>query len=88
MSGISLMENIRSAGLDELTAQCGGGCACGTCHVYVVGRELADVLKISSADEDELLDASDHRLPWSRLSCQISVTDALDGLLVQIAPEA
>jgi 2Fe-2S ferredoxin len=82
----SIMEIIRDAGCDELLALCGGGCSCATCHVYVAADDLAR-LPAMSADEDDLLDSSDHRKTNSRLSCQVEFTDALDGLTVTIAPE-
>lgn len=82
--GLSLMEAIRDNGLDELLALCGGCCSCATCHVYV---EDAAGLPALSEDENDLLDSSDHRNVLSRLSCQIPLTAALDGLKVTIAPE-
>lgn len=85
-TGLSVMENIRDAGFDELLALCGGSCSCATCHVYVDDNWL-DKLDSMSTDENELLDSSDHRQENSRLSCQIEMTDALDGLKVVIAPE-
>lgn len=84
--GISLMEAIRDAGIDELLALCGGCCSCATCHVYV-DPEFADRLPAMSADENDLLDSSEHRVQASRLSCQISLTPDLDGLTIRIAPE-
>jgi ferredoxin, 2Fe-2S len=82
-SGLTLMEAIRQAGFDELEAMCGGSCSCATCHVYAQSNALAPM----SGDEDDLLDASDHRTQASRLSCQIRLTPALEDLLVTIAPE-
>ncbi len=84
--GWSVMEVIRDAGFDELLALCGGCCSCATCHVHV-DEEWVDQLPPVSADEDDLLDTSSHRDARSRLSCQIQVSDALDGLRVTIAPE-
>jgi len=85
-SGLSVMEIIRDAGIDELLALCGGCCSCATCHVHV---DPAFVNKLSpmSEDEDDLLDSSDNRNETSRLSCQVSFTDDLDGMRVVIAPE-
>ena len=83
----TLMEVIRDNGLYELEAICGGCCSCATCHVYIEPR-FADRLEAISEDEEILLDGSEHRRPdASRLSCQIRVTDALDGLEVTVAPE-
>ena len=85
-NGLSVMEIIRDNGVDELLALCGGCCSCATCHVYVDASFAARLPQISP-DEDDLLDSSDHRTDRSRLSCQLSFSDALDGLTVTIAPE-
>lgn len=85
-AGLSVMEAVRDAGFDELLALCGGCCSCATCHVHVA-EEFADRLPPMSADENDLLDSSDHRTPASRLSCQIPFGAALDGLRITIAPE-
>lgn len=84
--GFTVMETIRDNGFDELLALCGGCCSCATCHVHV-DPAFADKLPPMSGDEDDLLDSSDHRTETSRLSCQIPMTDALDGMRVSIAPE-
>ena len=84
--GHSVMESIRDAGIDELLALCGGCCSCATCHVFV-DEEFAAVLPPMGDDENDLLDISSQRRATSRLSCQIAVTDALDGLRVTIAAE-
>jgi 2Fe-2S ferredoxin len=83
-SGWSVMENIRDNGVDELLALCGGCCSCATCHVHVDEQWLG-ALTPMGADEDDLLDSSDHRQRNSRLSCQLTFSDALDGL--RVAPE-
>jgi len=85
-AGVSVMEAIRDAGIDELLALCGGCCSCATCHVHV-DPAFADQLPAMSPDEDDLLDSSDERNATSRLSCQLPFTDALDGLKVTIAGE-
>ncbi len=85
-NGLSLMEVIRDNGFDELLALCGGCRSCATCHVHI-DPAFTDLLPKMSADEDDLLDSTDHRNETSRLSCQIPVSDALDGLIVTIAPE-
>lgn len=84
--GLSLMEVIRDAGIDELLALCGGCCSCATCHVKVDPR-FANVLPPISEDENDLLDSSDHRDARSRLSCQVQITNAMDGLRAEIVPE-
>jgi 2Fe-2S ferredoxin len=84
--GQSLMELIRDAGVDELLALCGGCCSCATCHVIVDDASAAK-LPAMSDDENDLLDSSDHRAANSRLSCQVAITDDLDGMTVTIAKE-
>lgn len=84
--GLSVMELIRRAGLDELVALCGGCCSCATCHVYVDPAQLAR-LQPMAGDENDLLDSSEHRQPQSRLSCQLTFEASMDGLEVAIAPE-
>jgi len=84
--GRTLMEVIRDGGFDELLALCGGCCSCATCHVYI-DPDYMDKLPKMSEDENDLLDSSDHRSAYSRLSCQVPVTGALEGLRVTIAPE-
>ena len=84
--GLSLMEVIRDAGFDELLALCGGCCSCATCHVYIAPG-FEDRLPKMSDDESDLLDSSDHRNATSRLSCQIAMSENLDGLRATIAPE-
>ena len=85
-SSLTVMENIRDAGFDELLALCGGCCSCATCHVHVEAGDAA-ALPAMSEDENDLLDSSDHKTEQSRLSCQVPITSALDGLRVTIAPE-
>lgn len=85
-AGISVMEIIRDAGIDELLALCGGCCSCATCHVYV-DADAYILLPEMSEDENDLLDSSSARTARSRLSCQIPWTDDLAGLVVEIAPE-
>jgi 2Fe-2S ferredoxin len=85
-TGLSVMEVIRDAGIDELLALCGGCCSCATCHVHV-DSDYADKLPPMSDDEDELLAISDDRDETSRLSCQLPFTAALDGMVVTIAKE-
>ena len=84
--GLSVMEVIRDAGIDELLALCGGCCSCATCHIHV-DPAFAAALPPMSEDENDLLDSSDHRDETSRLSCQLPFGDGLDGLRVRIAEE-
>jgi 2Fe-2S ferredoxin len=82
--GISVMQGATSNGVDGILAECGGNCMCATCHVYVEPSQLA-LLAPMSEEEDALLDgAAAEREPNSRLSCQIKVAPALDGLVVHL----
>ncbi len=83
-TGLSLMEAIRDNGFDEMLALCGGCCSCATCHVHI-DAAFADKVPAMSEDENDLLDSTDHRDANSRLSCQIPLTDALDGMRVTLA---
>lgn len=85
-TGLSVMEVIRDAGIDEILALCGGCCSCATCHVHV-DPDFAAKLPKMSEDENDLLDSSSERDANSRLSCQVQMTDDLDGLRVTIAAE-
>ena len=84
--GWRVMEVIKDAGL-PMRADCGGCCACATCHVYVDDTWLAR-LKPASDEEVSLLGESYDQRANSRLACQIIVTKDLDGLAVTIAPDA
>jgi ferredoxin, 2Fe-2S len=85
-TGLTLMKAIRNNGFDEMIALCGGCCSCVTCHVFVDPGYIALLPGISEG-EDALLDNSSHRLANSRLSCQITVNERLDGLKVALAPD-
>lgn len=81
----SVMEVLRDENIEEIRALCGGQLSCATCHVYV-DPAYADRLPPMQAEEDDLLDSSDHRTPESRLSCQIFCVDVLDGIKITVAP--
>jgi 2Fe-2S ferredoxin len=83
-TGRSLMLNIRKPG--QIQAICGGCASCGTCHVYVA-EDWIERLPPIRPEEETVLAFSDWREPNSRLSCQIKVTDDLEGLCVTVAPE-
>lgn len=82
----TLMDIMRTGGVDDILALCGGTCSCATCHV-IIAPEFADRIKPMGDDENDLLDSSERRTPTSRLSCQVIFNDELDGLRVTIAPE-
>ncbi|HEY4944128.1 MAG TPA: 2Fe-2S iron-sulfur cluster-binding protein [Rhizomicrobium sp.] len=83
--GWSVMEILRDAGL-PVAAECGGACACATCHVYVNDGWYEKLAPPSDAEVD-MLDMALAVEPNSRLSCQIVCADELDGIKVTIAPE-
>lgn len=79
--GATVMETAIRNKIPEIVAECGGACACATCHVYVDEDWFAKVGKPASMEED-MLDFAYEVKPNSRLSCQIKVSPALDGLRV------
>ncbi len=81
-TGATVMETAVKNSIPGIEAECGGACACATCHVYV---DEAWIEKTGKAQpmEDDMLDFAFEVKPTSRLSCQIKVTDALDGLVVR-----
>ncbi len=82
-AGITLMEAARQHGVAGVVAQCGGACACATCHVYVQPEWLAK-LEAPEDMEQGMLETAWEPKANSRLSCQIHVTQALDGLTVSV----
>ncbi len=82
-SGISLMEVARQNQIEGILAQCGGACACATCHVYVAPQWM-DQLPAREDMEQGMLENAWEPKDNSRLSCQITVSEALDGLEVTI----
>ncbi|MFM1959183.1 MAG: hypothetical protein RL588_700 [Pseudomonadota bacterium] len=85
-TGLSVMEVAVKNNVPGIDADCGGACACATCHVYVDEAWLAKTGD-KSAMEESMLDFAEGVEPNSRLACQIKVTDALDGLVVRL-PES
>jgi ferredoxin, 2Fe-2S len=83
--GWTVMEMLRDAGL-PIAAECGGACACATCHVYVTGGWFEKLPARSDAEID-MLDMALAVEDNSRLSCQITCSEDLDGIEVTIAPE-
>jgi 2Fe-2S ferredoxin len=78
------MEGAVNNDIDGIPAECGGACACATCHAYV-DQEWLPKLPVMDDMEDSMLDAAYERRDNSRLTCQIEVTNELDGLIVHIA---
>ena len=81
--GLTVMETAVKNSVPGIEAECGGACACATCHVYVDEAWIEKTGKRQEMEEDMLDFAFDVR-PTSRLSCQIRVTEALDGLVVRV----
>ncbi len=82
-NGLSVMEGAVQNNIPGIDADCGGSMACATCHVYVK-EEWFDKVNIKSEGEDDMLDQAYEPNKHSRLSCQISVTDDIDGLIVNL----
>jgi len=82
-SGTTLMHAAIDNGVSEILAECGGACSCATCHCYI---DEGWMEKVGQADEveSEMLDFVMDQQPTSRLSCQVTVTDELDGLVVRL----
>lgn len=86
LEGWRVMEVIRDWGLD-IKAECGGACACATCHVFV-DENWVELLDAPTQDEENMLDMVPDVEANSRLSCQILMSDDLDGLRVTLSPSA
>jgi ferredoxin, 2Fe-2S len=82
-NGSTVMESAIRFAVPGIDAECGGACACATCHVYVDEEWTATTGEPEAMEEDMLDFAYDVR-PNSRLSCQIRVSDELDGLVVHV----
>jgi 2Fe-2S ferredoxin len=85
-SGLSVMEGAVKNNIPGIDADCGGACACATCHVYV-DEAWRGKTGEKSAMEESMLDFAENVEDNSRLSCQIRVSDALEGLVVRM-PES
>jgi 2Fe-2S ferredoxin len=82
-NGSTVMENAIRNGVPGIEAECGGACACATCHVYV-DESFKDIVGSPEPMEEDMLDFAFDVRPNSRLSCQIRVRDELDGLVVSV----
>ena len=82
-NGYSVMEGAINNNINGIVAECGGACACATCHAYIE-EGWAEKLPPMDDMEDSMLDAAFERQDNSRLTCQIEVSDALDGLVVRV----
>jgi 2Fe-2S ferredoxin len=82
-NGLTVMEGAVQNDIPGIDADCGGGMACATCHVYV-NEEWLDKLPAKEDGEEDMLDMAYEPNKFSRLSCQLTVSDELDGLIVNI----
>ena len=82
-NGSTVMENAIRNSVPGIEAECGGACACATCHVYV-DEEWAEIVGAPEPMEEDILDFAFDVRPTSRLSCQIKVRSELDGLVVHV----
>ena len=83
-NGLTVMEGARDNNIPGIEADCGGACACSTCHVYVHPDWVSKLPEIDPMEEDMLEFAYQPDETRSRLTCQLKVSDALDGLVVQM----
>lgn len=83
IEGDSIMQTAVDNDIEEITANCGGNCSCATCHCIIDDTWIS---KVGAADEDEtaVMESAIEVTANSRLSCQIKVTDNLDGIVVHI----
>jgi len=82
-NGLTVMEGAVQNNIPGIDADCGGSCACATCHVYV-NEKWFDKLPNKESAEEDMLDMAFEPKALSRLSCQLTVSDALDGLVVNM----
>jgi 2Fe-2S ferredoxin len=84
--GVSLMQGAMDNLIEGIVADCGGCCVCCTCHC-MIDPQWVEATGTADKEEDELLEFLDTREETSRLSCQVKVTAAMDGMLVRL-PES
>jgi ferredoxin, 2Fe-2S len=85
-AGATLMEVLRDQDLGVM-ALCGGMCSCATCHVYIDADWIGKISAVQSDETELLKDLPDYQSSSSRLSCQIPILPAYEGLKVIVAPE-
>ncbi len=82
--GWSLMQGATTNGIDGILGECGGSCACATCHCYVDESRLGDIAPASENELAMLENVASERKPNSRLACQIKASPKLEGLIVSL----
>lgn len=85
-SGTPVMYLAREYGIEAILAECGGACCCATCHVHVDPQWINELPEMDE-DEQDMLEFAEEVDQFSRLSCQLIVSDKLDGLVVKV-PES
>jgi 2Fe-2S ferredoxin len=85
--GASLMSEALRCGIDGIVGECGGAAQCATCHVYVSGQPASELPTIGDTEDVMLDTTASPRQDNSRLSCQITVSPALEGLTLTVPPE-
>jgi ferredoxin, 2Fe-2S len=81
--GLSVMQGAVANNVRGVIAECGGACSCATCHIYV-DESWVDKLENKTEEEEAMLDAVMDLQPNSRLSCQVKVTEEIEGLIVRL----
>lgn len=81
-TGTNLMQAIVTNNVGGVVAECGGSAMCATCHVYIEESQLGRLPPVHFVEDEMLGSTASERMPNSRLSCQIEITDDLDGLVV------
>ncbi|RYE44066.1 MAG: 2Fe-2S iron-sulfur cluster binding domain-containing protein [Hyphomicrobiales bacterium] len=81
--GMTLMELLRDAGVDDEIGMCGGCCSCASCHIYL--ESPADGFPAAEDEEDDLLDTLESRTDRSRLACQLEITSSMSVVHVAMA---
>ena len=82
-NGLTIMEGAVQNNIPGIDADCGGSCACATCHIYINEEWFSKLPKSEEAEQD-MLDVAYEPKKYSRLGCQITVTDELDGIVVKM----
>lgn len=83
VAGQTLMQIAVDNSIPGVDADCGGECACGTCHV-ILEQQWLEMAGQAAADERQMLDMTPERAPTSRLSCRVQIVDAMDGMVVHL----
>lgn len=83
-SGVSVMQLAIQANIRGIDAECGGACACATCHVYIDEKYVSALPEPTAEEADMLEGVAAERRANSRLACQVTVDDSMDGMVVEV----